>query len=60
MRIEGLFIWRWGPQEGEVTRLSIQSLISICSRLRDRWGDHMRDYMDRLVTSCTKRVTSPT
>ena len=55
-----------GPQVGEVTRfggvtrLSIQSLILIWSRLHDRWGDHMRDdYMERRVTP-PKRVTSPT
>ena len=24
----GLFIWRWGPQVGEVTRLCMQSVIS--------------------------------
>ena len=54
-----------GPQVGEVTRLggvtrlSIQSLILIWSRLHDRWGDHMRDdYMERRVTP-PKRVTSP-
>ena len=31
-----------GPQVGEVTRLSIQSLILIWSRLHDRWGDPTR------------------
>ena len=31
-----------GPQVGEVTRLSIQSLILILSRLHDRWGDPPR------------------
>ena len=48
-----------GPQVGEVTRLSIESLI---------WSPHislkrnqitMRDYMDRRVT-LPERVTSPT
>ena len=34
------------PHEGEVTRL------------HDRWGDNMRDYVDRQVTP-PKRVTSP-
>ena len=45
-----------GPQVGGVTRLYIQSLIY---RLHDRWGDHMRDYIDRRVTP-PKRFTSPT
>ena len=31
-----------GPQVGELTRLSIQSLILILSRLHDRWGDPPR------------------
>ena len=31
-----------GPQVGEVTRLSIQSLILILSHLHDRWGDPPR------------------
>ena len=33
--------------------LSIKSRIFIWSRLHDRWGDHMRDYMERRVTSPT-------
>ena len=54
-----------GPQVGEVTHLggvtdlSIWSLILIGSRLHDRWGDLMTDYMDRRVTP-PKWVTSPT
>ena len=54
-----------GPQVGEVTRLggvtrlSAQSLILIRSRLHDRWGDHLRDHMDRWGTP-PNRVTSPT
>ena len=36
------------PQVGEVTRHS--SLVFIRSRLNDRLGDHMKDYMDRRVT----------
>ena len=42
---KGLFTCRWGSQIGEVTRfggvtrLSIQSLILIWSRLHDRWVD---------------------
>ena len=44
---------RWQDKNGEVTRLSIQSLILIWSHLHDRWGDRMRDYMDRRVTTPT-------
>ena len=40
------------PHEGEVTRLRR------VTRLHDRWGDNMRDYVDRKVTP-PKRVTSP-
>jgi len=40
------------PHEGEVTRLGG------VTRLHDRWGDNMRDYVDRGVTP-PKRVTSP-
>ena len=40
------------PHEGEVTRLRR------VTRLHDRWGDNMRDYVDRQVTP-PKRVTSP-
>ena len=43
---------RW-PQVGGVTRLSISSLILTWSRLHDKWGDHIRDYMDRRITSLT-------
>ena len=43
-----------GPQVGEVTRLSIQSLMLIWSRLHGRWGDNMRHYMDRRVTPPTR------
>ena len=39
--------------------MSIYSLILIWSRLHDRWGDIMRDYMDRRVT-LPKQFTSPT
>ena len=42
-----------GLQVGEVTRLSIQSLILIWSSLHDRWDDHMRYCMDRRVTPPT-------
>ena len=41
-----------GLQVGEVTglsgaaHLSIQPLILIWSRLHDRWGDYMRDFME--------------
>ena len=42
-----------GLQVGEVTRLSIQSLILIWSSLHGRWDDHMRYCMDRRVTSPT-------
>ena len=35
----GLFTRRWGTQVGEVTRVSIYSLILIWSCLRDRWSD---------------------
>ena len=40
------------PHEGEVTRLRR------VTHLHDRWGDNMRDYVDRQVTP-PKRVTSP-
>ena len=40
------------PHEGEVTRLGG------VTRLHDRRGDNMRDYVDRRVTP-PKRVTSP-
>ena len=46
-----------GPQIGEVTHLggvthlSTWSFILIWSCLNDSWGDHMRDYMDRWITS---------
>ena len=49
IQAKDLFTWRGGPQVVEVTRLgqitglSIWSLILIWSRLHDRWGDHMRD-----------------
>jgi len=54
-----------GPQVGDETRLggvtclSIQSLILIWSRLHDKWGDHMRHFMDSRGTP-PKRVTSST
>ena len=40
------------PHEGEVNRLRR------VTRLHDRWGDNMRDYVDRQVTP-PRRVTSP-
>ena len=53
-----------GPQVGEVTRFGggnppvhITSHNWIWSRLHDRWGGHMRDYMDRWITP-PKRVNS--
>ena len=64
-QIEDLFTWRlgsprrWGNPLTWVTRLSILSLVFIWWHLHDRWGDHMRDYMNGRVTP-PKRVTSLT
>ena len=45
-----------GLKVGGVTRLCIQSLILVWSRLHYGWGDHMRVYMDKQVTT-PKQVT---
>ena len=43
-----------------VTRLSILSLISICSRLHDKWGDPTHERLYEQVDYPPKRVTSLT
>ena len=53
-----------GHQVGEVTRLagvtclSVSALVLILSRLHDKWDDHMRDCMDRRVTSSRRVISS--